>query len=84
MSESCKYYAEDNITLFEPKCREIWASIHPDDVEGEFCQFCGKKIKWLEHTSPRGEVNLLKIMSRCLGATMNIDELNAALEKDYG
>jgi len=44
----CKYYREDERTQYVTTCgRE---AVHEADIEGEYCQFCGNKIKFKEFT----------------------------------
>lgn len=52
---TCKYYQESPICTYSPECcieKDGFVSndIHPEDIEGDYCQFCGNKIQILENT----------------------------------
>ncbi len=46
----CKYYRESPILQYTTSCEGEDSSVHEDDIEGDFCQFCGRKIKYMEYT----------------------------------
>jgi len=46
----CKYYRESEIEQYTPECTGVEYSIHPADIFGDYCQLCGKKIKFKELT----------------------------------
>ena len=46
----CKYYRESPNEQYTPTCTGTSWSVHPEDIEGDFCQFCGGKIKLKEYT----------------------------------
>lgn len=51
MSKKCKYYREDEIEQYTPECAGDSTGVHPSDIEGDYCQFCGRKIKFKEFTT---------------------------------
>lgn len=48
----CKYYRESKNETYQPECCEedggVHTDVHPADIEGEYCQMCGRKIKFKE------------------------------------
>jgi len=53
MSKKCKYYRESKIEQFTPSCSRVEGgcavlAVHPEDIDGDFCQYCGGKIKFKE------------------------------------
>lgn len=46
----CKYYRECHITTYTPECTGTDNHMHPDDILGDFCPFCGRKIQLKEFT----------------------------------
>lgn len=46
----CKYYREYEGDSYTPSCTGDTNSMHPEDILGEYCQFCGDKIKFKEFT----------------------------------
>lgn len=48
----CKYYRESEIETYSPECCKGDFDIHPIDIEGDFCQMCGRKIKFKEFKAP--------------------------------
>ena len=46
----CKYYRESDMEQYTPTCTGDGWSMHPADIYGDYCQFCGNKIKYKEHT----------------------------------
>ena len=46
----CKYYRESDIEQYTPTCTGVGWSMHPEDIHGEYCTFCGKKIKFKDDT----------------------------------
>jgi len=48
----CNYYRDSPITTYIPSCCVedgfAFNDVHPYDVE-DYCQFCGGKIKLVEH-----------------------------------
>lgn len=46
----CNYYRESPIEQYTPECTGEGEAVHPDDINGDYCQFCGKKIKFKEYT----------------------------------
>lgn len=49
----CKYYRESDIEQYTPSCcidsdNEPTDSMHPEDIHGAYCPFCGRKIKFKE------------------------------------
>lgn len=50
MGKKCKYYRESPIEQYTPECTGFYTSVHPDDIEGDFCPYCGRKIKLKEYT----------------------------------
>lgn len=51
MGKKCKYYRESIIETYVPECTGVANDVHPQDIDGENCQHCGKKIKFKEYTS---------------------------------
>ena len=51
MAKKCKYYREDEITQYTPECTGNTTGVHPQDIKGDYCQYCGKKIKFKEWTT---------------------------------
>lgn len=47
---TCKYYRESEIYQYTPECTGQGRSVHPSDIEGNYCQFCGDKIDYKEDT----------------------------------
>lgn len=49
----CKYYRESQIEAYIPECcvedGVAFNDVHPDDIEGSYCQFCGGHIKLKEY-----------------------------------
>jgi hypothetical protein len=50
----CKYYRESVFLQFTPECASFESgyadlAVHDENIEGDFCQFCGKKIKFKEN-----------------------------------
>jgi hypothetical protein len=52
----CKYYRASEIEMYTPECSDFFEDgfafyhVHPSDIEGKYCQFCGGKIKFKEFT----------------------------------
>jgi len=44
----CKYYRENTNLQYTPECSD--RSIHPQDIRGDYCQYCGREIKIKEFT----------------------------------
>jgi hypothetical protein len=54
--QKCKYYSESAIEMYTPECTgDDWA-VHPTDIDGDYCQFCGKKIKFKDNTKVPDEL----------------------------
>ena len=50
MSKKCKYYRESEIEQYTTECCGNSNSVHEYDIEGKYCQFCSRKIKFKEFT----------------------------------
>lgn len=55
MSKKCRYFRESEIEQYTPECTGTSNSVHPEDILGDYCQFCGKKIKLREGVPPPEE-----------------------------
>ena len=49
--KKCKYYRESPIEQYTPECTGKDDAVHPQDIEGDYCQHCGRKIKFKEFTA---------------------------------
>lgn len=52
MSKKCKYYRDHGTDQYTPDCFADGDSVHPYDIEGSHCEYCGLKIKYKEGISP--------------------------------
>lgn len=58
MTDKCNYYRESEIFKYTPDCCVEFDSsfgkklpinsVHETDIEGKFCQFCGREIELKE------------------------------------
>lgn len=49
-SKECNYYRTSPITQYQTECCGKLSAVHPSDILGEYCQYCGRKIKFNEYT----------------------------------
>jgi DNA-directed RNA polymerase subunit RPC12/RpoP len=47
---NCNYYRESDTEMYTPECEGVRESVHEDDIEGGYCQFCGSRIVFKEYT----------------------------------
>lgn len=50
MSKKCKYYRRSENFTYIPECTGDSNDVHPESLDGDFCEFCGRKIKFKENT----------------------------------
>jgi hypothetical protein len=50
--KKCRYYAENQLVTYTPACTGDSNDVHPESIEGDFCQFCGRKIKFMDGVTP--------------------------------
>lgn len=57
-SDTCKHYRDSPIVQYTPDCAVEFGrrlhSVHPDDIHGDYCQYCGREIEIKEYTTHPG------------------------------